>query len=92
MNGMHMSQENPTRLERKLSKELEKEAHREQKALHHHLKNLEKAERHRREAEHLRQQLAKLQIKEIRIQERIQEHEIKARELEAIPSDLRGHR
>lgn len=82
-----MTEENPTRLERKLSKELEKETHREQKALHHHLKNLEKAEHHRKEAETLRQHLAKLQIKEIRIQEKIQEHEIKARELESTPLD-----
>lgn len=89
-NGMHMFEEEPTRLERKLSKELKKEVHREEKALHHHLKNLEKAERHRREVEHLREQLAKIQIKEIRLQERIQEHEIKARELEGVPPEIRG--
>jgi hypothetical protein len=76
-------------LERKLSKKLEKEAHREQKAFHHHLVNLEKAEKHRRDAEHLRMQLAKLQIKEIRLQEKIEEHEIQARELEAVPVALR---
>jgi len=81
---MHMTEQNPTRLERKLSKEMEREHVREEKALHHHLRNLEKAERHRREAEHLRNQLAKLQIKSIRLQERIQEHEIKARELESV--------
>ena len=80
-----MTEEHPTRLERKLSKELEKETHREQKALHHHLKNLEKAERHRAEAEHLRLQMAKLAIKGIRLQEKIEEHEIKARDLEAVP-------
>ncbi|MCJ2541090.1 MAG: hypothetical protein LN414_07475 [Candidatus Thermoplasmatota archaeon] len=85
---MHMTEEHPTRLERKLSKELQKETHREQKALHHHLKNLEKAERHRAEAEHLRLQLAKVQIKEIRLQERIEEHEIKARDLEAVPPQV----
>lgn len=85
-----MTEDNPTRLERKLSKELEKEAHREQKALHHHLRNLEKAEHHRKEAESLRMHLAKLQIKEIRLQERIQEHELKARELETPPPELRG--
>ena len=84
-----MTELNPTRLERKLSKELEKEVHREQKALHHHLKNLEKAEKHRTEAEHLRLQLAKVLIKEIRLQEKIEEHEIKARELETQPSELR---
>ncbi len=83
-----MTEEHPTRLERKLSKELQKETHREQKALHHHLKNLEKAERHRAEAEHLRLQLAKVQIKEIRLQERIEEHEIKARDLEAVPPQV----
>ena len=83
-----MTEEHPTRLERKLSKELEKETHREQKALHHHLKNLEKAERHRAEAEHLRLQLAKVQIKEIRLQERIEEHEIKARDLEGVPPQV----
>ncbi len=88
-NGMHMTQQYPTRLERKLSKELEKEVHREQKALHHHLRNLEKAEKHRTEAEHLRLQLAKVQIKEIRLQERIEEHEIKARELEGPPPEHR---
>ena len=80
-----MTEEHPTRLERKLSKELEKETHREQKALHPHLKNLEKAERHRAEAEHLRLQMAKLAIKGIRLRERIEEHEIKARDLEAVP-------
>lgn len=79
-----MTEEHPTRLERKLSKELEMETHRVQIALHHHLKNLEKAERHRTEAEHLRLQLAKIQIKGLRLQERIEEHEIKARELEAV--------
>lgn len=83
-----MTEEHPTRLERKLSKELERETHREQIALHHHLKNLEKAERHRTEAEHLRLQLAKIQIKGIRLQERIEEHEIKVRELEAVPPVL----
>jgi chromosome segregation ATPase len=88
---MHMFEEEPTRLERKLSKELKKEVHREEKALHNHLKNLEKADRHRREVEHLREQLAKIQIKEIRLQERIQEHEIKARELEGVPPELRGN-
>ena len=82
-----MTEDNPTRLERKLSKELERENERKQKALHHHLKNLEKAEKHRKEAEALRLHLAKLHIKEIRIQEKIQEHEIKARELEATPRD-----
>ena len=80
-----MNEEHPTRLERKLSKEIVKEEKREQKTLHHHLRNLEKAERHRREAEALRQHLAKLQIKELRLQERIDEHELKARELEDLP-------
>ncbi len=84
-----MSQEKPTKLERKLTKELKKEVHREEMALHHHLQNLEKAEKHRREAEHLREHLAKLQIKEIRLQEKIQEHEIQARELETVPAALR---
>ena len=88
---MHMSEKNSTRLERKLSKELERETKREQTALHHHLKNLEKAERHRREAENLRLRLAKLQIKEMRLQERIEEHELKARELEAVPKDHRSY-
>lgn len=84
-----MSQEKPTKLERKLTKELKKEVHREEMALHHHLQNLEKAEKHRKEAEHLREHLAKVQIKEIRLQEKIQEHEIKARELETVPVELR---
>lgn len=84
-----MTEEHPTRLERKLSKELEKEQKREQKALHHHLQNLERAERHRRDAEALRLKLAKLQIQEMRLQERIQEHELKARELEGEPTELR---
>lgn len=84
-----MSEEKPTKLERKLTKELKKEVHREETALHHHLQNLEKAEKHRKEAEHLREHLANIQIKEIRIQEKIQEHEIKARELEKVPVELR---
>ncbi len=86
--GMHMTEQNPTRLERKLEKDLEKEAVREEKAFHHHLKNLEKAERHRKEAEALRHQLAKLQVKEMRLQEKIEEHELKARELETVPPEL----
>ena len=84
-----MTEQNPTRLERKLEKKLKKEVIHEEKALHHHLKNLEKAERHRKDAEALRHQLAKLQVKEMRLQEKIQEHELKARELEAVPAELR---
>ena len=83
-----MTEQNPTRLERKLEKKLKKEVIHEEKALHHHLKNLEKAERHRKDAEVLRRQLAKLQVKEMRLQEKIQEHELKARELETPPAEL----
>ncbi len=78
----------PTRLERKLSKDLKKEEHRTEVALHKHLKDLEKAEKHRQEAEHLREQLAKLRIKELRITEKIEEHEVKARQLLHAHSDL----
>jgi hypothetical protein len=87
---MHMTEEHPTRLERKLSKELEKENKMEQKALHKHLVNLEKAERHRQEAETLRVKLAKMQVHEMRLQEKIEEHELKARELEGEGTHLRG--
>ena len=86
---MHMTFEEPTKLELKLAKDLKKEAHREEVALHHHMKNVEKADKHRKEADHLRQELAKLQIKQIRLQEKIEEHELKARELEALPPELR---
>ena len=85
---MHMSAEKPTRLERKLTKDLKKEVVREEHALHHHLKNLEKAERARREAEHLREELAKIHIKELRLQEKIDELEIKVRELSITPPTL----
>jgi hypothetical protein len=71
----------PTRLERKLSKDLKREERHAEVALHKHLKDLERAEKHRLEAEHLREQLAKLRIKELRIAEKIEEHEIKARQL-----------
>ncbi len=84
-----MNEEKPTKLERKLSKDLKKEVLREEKTLHHHLMNMQKADKHRKEAEHLREHLATLQIKEMRLQEKIQEHEIKARELETVPVGLR---
>jgi hypothetical protein len=86
---MHMSDDKPSRLERKLAKDLKKEVRREEHALHHHLKNLEKAEKHRMEAEHLREQLAKIHIKELRLQEKIDELEIKVRELGGMPPELR---
>jgi hypothetical protein len=86
--GMHMNQERPTRLERKLSKDLKKEVHREEVALHHHLKEMERAEHHRKEAERLREDLAKLRIKQLRLEEKIEEHEIKAKRLEQTPPEL----
>jgi hypothetical protein len=86
---MHMSADQPTKLERKLAKDLKKEVRREEKALHHHLKNLEKAEKARLEAEHLRAELAKIHIKELRLQEKIDELEIKVRELSDSPPILR---
>ena len=86
---MHMTFEEPTRLERKLAKDLKREAHGEEVALHHHLKMIEKADKHRKEADLLRKELAKLQVKQIRLQERIEEHELKARELEELPPELR---
>ena len=84
-----MNDEKPTRLERKLTRDLKKEVHREEVALHDHLKHLEKADHHRKQAKHLREQLAGLQIKALRIEEKIQEHEIKASELEGVPIELR---
>lgn len=84
-----MTFEEPTRLERKLAKDLKREVHSEEAALHHHLKLIEKADKHRKEADALRRELAKLQIKQIRLQERIDEHELKARELEELPPELR---
>ena len=85
----HMTDEKPTRLERKLTKDLKKEVHHEEVALHKHLKHLERAEHHRKEAEHLRENLAHLQIKALRLEEKIKEHEIRAQELEGVPIELR---
>ncbi len=81
MYGMHMNEQKPTRLERKLTKELDKEQKLEEHALYHHLKMMEKAEHHRKVAEELRERLAKLQIKEARLEEKIYEHEVKAHKL-----------
>ena len=77
-----MHNERPTRLERKLSKELEKEERREEATMVHHLHDIAKAEHHRQKAEQLRTKLVKLQIQEARLQERIEEHELQARQLE----------
>lgn len=77
-----MHEEPPTRLERKLSKELEKEERREETAMVRHLHAMAKAEHHRQKADQLRARLVKLQIAEARIQERIEEHELRAQQLE----------
>jgi hypothetical protein len=84
-----MTDEKPTRLERKLAKDLKKEVRHEEVALHKHLKHLEKAEHHRKQAEHLREELAHLQIKALRLEEKIREHEVRASELEGVPIELR---
>lgn len=72
-----------TRLERRLDKEIDRATIVEQSSLYHHIKDLEKAEKHRKEIEHLRKELAKLQLREARLEEKIREHEILVQRFES---------